>query len=307
MQKMNEYLSTVPFDLYELHLFQLVARTSSFTQAAHKAGLTQSAMTRQIRGMENALGVDLFERTTRRVVLTAAGRLLLDKSQVILDATGAAVKELQDEFNLAPKTLRVGVARSIGLGYLPGFFFGFQKKHPSVRLHITQGTSNGLVAAVEARELDAGLVCPPSSLPRPLQITHRFQDAFTFITPPNTDTSGNTSVTIKDLKQKYRNDRWLMLHRQGHTGALLTRWLKKNNWNLEPAMELDSFDMIVNLVSLGLGVSLVPHRVLPLYAQRRSVRRYTLKNPFTRDLAVVIRKNRNTPEPLRSFVDGVLF
>jgi DNA-binding transcriptional LysR family regulator len=72
-------------------------------------------------------------------------------------------------------------------------------------------------------------------------------------------------------------------------------------------MELDSFDMIVNLVSLGLGFSLVPHRVLPLYAQRRAVQRITINNNFERELAVVVRRNRVMPEPLRSFVGGVLF
>src|SRR4051812_28847236 len=127
MQKMHEYLNTVPFDLYELHLFQLVADARSFTEGARRARLTQSAMTRQIRGMEKALGVDLFERTTRHVTLTAAGRLLLEKSGTILEATGELVTDLQTHFHLAPKVLRIGVARSIGLGYLPGYFFGFQK------------------------------------------------------------------------------------------------------------------------------------------------------------------------------------
>jgi DNA-binding transcriptional LysR family regulator len=305
---MNEYLVTVPFDLYELHLFKLVARTASFTQAARQAGLTQSAMTRQIRGMEKALGVDLFERTTRHVLLTAAGRLLLERATPILDATGELVKDLQQQLNLVPKILRVGVARSIGLGYLPGYFFGFQKKNPSVRLHISQGTSNELLAAVETGQLDAGLLCPPRALARSLQITHRFADGFTFIAPLGSQQFGNTpSITVKELKRKAAQERWLMIRREGNTGVLLNRWLKQHDWELEPAMELDSFDMIVNLVSLGLGVSLVPYRVLPLYAQRRNFRRLSLKNAFTRDLAVVVRKNRILPEPLRSFVEGVLF
>ena len=72
-------------------------------------------------------------------------------------------------------------------------------------------------------------------------------------------------------------------------------------------MELDSFDVIVNLVSLGLGVSLVPHRVLALYGERRKFRRIATKPRFTRELAVVVRKNRRQPEPLASFIQSVLF
>ena len=78
-------------------------------------------------------------------------------------------------------------------------------------------------------------------------------------------------------------------------------------WQIEPAMELDSFDVIVNLVSLGLGVSLVPHRVLALYGQRRAVQRIPTRPRFSRELAVVVRSNRVTPEPLRSFIENVLF
>ena len=119
---MNEFLTKVPFDLYELSLFRLVAELGSFTKAGQKAGLGQSAITRQIRGMEEQLGVALFERTTRQVNLTSAGRLLYEKSTPILAATEATLKQLREEFHLVPQTLRIGVARSIGLAYYPGFF-----------------------------------------------------------------------------------------------------------------------------------------------------------------------------------------
>src|SRR4030095_6477483 len=81
---MNEFLATGPFDLYELQLFHLVAEHQSFTRAGQAAGLTQSAITRQIRGMEDRLGGALFERTTRHVRLTAAGAALHARSGAIL-------------------------------------------------------------------------------------------------------------------------------------------------------------------------------------------------------------------------------
>src|ERR1041385_2388323 len=76
MRAVNEFLATGPFDLYELKLFHLVAEHRNFTRAGQAAGLTQSAITRQIQGMEARLGTPLFERTTRSVTLTAAGAAL---------------------------------------------------------------------------------------------------------------------------------------------------------------------------------------------------------------------------------------
>jgi DNA-binding transcriptional LysR family regulator len=305
---MHEYLSQHPFDLYDLNLFHLVADTGSFTQAAQKAGLTQSAVTRQIRGMEEQLGVALFERTTRRVHLTAAGQLLRTRSRQILQSTEDVVRDLQQAFHLIPQTLRIGVARSIGLAYLPGYFFAFQRKFPKVQLHVTQQSSNEIIAALEARTLDAGLLCPPCRLPRGLEITHRFMDEFTLIAPPGFE-GGNEgkALPLREAKKLLKDQRWLLLDPNGNTGQLLTRWLEKQNWPIEPAMELDSFDTIVNLVSLGLGVSLVPHRVLPLYEKRRVVRRILLKPAFQRELAVVVRKGLPRAQPLEAFIENVLF
>lgn len=308
MQFMNQFLATTPFDLYELTLFQLVADTGSFTRAAEKAGLTQSAITRQIRGMEDRLGIALFERTTRRVCLTRAGQLLREKSKTILNAANELLEEVQRTVGRLPPTLRVGVARSIGLAYLPGYFFAFQRRRPEVQLQVTHQTSREILASLGAGNLDAGLVCPPPRLPPSLKVTHRFADEFIAIAPPQFPLAPEvTGVAMKQLKKLFTDQRWLLIDRQGFTGRRLNHWLRTQGWLIEPAMELDSFDVIVNLVSLGLGVSLVPHRVLALYGSRRIVRRIAIQPRFSRDLAVVVRRNRVTPEPLRSFVESVLF
>jgi DNA-binding transcriptional LysR family regulator len=304
----NQLLASPPFDLYELMLFQLVSETGSFTRAAERAGLTQSAITRQIHGMEERLGAQLFERTTRHVALTRAGRSLREKAAPILKATDELFRDLQQTFSKQPPTLRVGVARSIGLAYFPGYFFAFHRQHPEVQLQVAQQTSREILRMLESGDLDAGLVCPPKHLPRPLRVTHRFADEFVAIVPPQLSLPSDLkTMTISELKKSLGTQRWLMLERESFTGQRLHRWLKEQDWTIEPAMELDSFDVIVSLVSLGLGASLVPHRVLPLYEQRRGVRRLRIEPRFQRDLAVVIRRNRKPPELLQAFIGNVLF
>jgi DNA-binding transcriptional LysR family regulator len=231
-----------------------------------------------------------------------------EKSKTILDATNELLDEVQRTFGKVSPTLRIGVARSIGLAYLPGYFFTFQRKRPEVQLQITHQASREILGALEGGNLDAGLVCPPPRLPSSLKVTHRFADEFTVITPPQFPLApAVTTATFKQLKKHFANQRWLLIDREGFTGRRLNHWLQTQGWHIEPAMELDSFDVIVNLVSLGLGVSLVPHRVLALYGQRRIVRRIAIHPRFSRELAVVVRCNRVTPEPLRSFVENVLF
>jgi len=341
MQKKNEYLATRPFDLYDLTLFELVAATGSFTRAGASAGLTQSAITRRIAGMEGKLGLRLFERTTRCVALTGAGEDLRARVAPLVAQTRQIVADFSSGQGLRPPELRVGVARSIGLAYLPGFFFAFQRAYPHVLLDIRQENSAEILRALDAGELDAGLLCPPRALPRSLVATHRFPDEFTLIVPPKSPLAAawparrpvwanDESPSVPPLVSQARNpvaegprqsrplkideardllksERWLLIDEHGHTGRGLRRWLTAHEWPIVPAMSLDSFDMIANLVSLGLGVSLVPHRTLPLYERRRAVLRLPLREKFTRELAVVVRKERKRSEVLEGLVRKVLF
>lgn len=305
---MNEFLATGPFDLYELQLFHLVAEHQSFTKAGRAAGLTQSAITRQIKGMEDRLGVRLFERTTRSVRLTPAGAALHARSGAILSEVNDAVTALKSGFNLAPQTLRVGIARTIGLAYLPGFFRRLQVKFPRVQLHVSHESSAFILAAVESGELDAGVVAAPPQLSRGIQVTHRFTDEFVAIVPPTIKMPGPTRrVAPARLLALGRGQRWLLISHETNTGKRLQAWLSHNGVKLDTAMHADSFDFIVNLVSLGLGASIVPHRVLALHPNRRPVQRITTDPKFSRELIVVVRRQQQLSPALAGFVENILF
>lgn len=72
-------------------------------------------------------------------------------------------------------------------------------------------------------------------------------------------------------------------------------------------MHADNFDLLINLVALGMGASFVPVRALALYGQKKTIQRIALPEKFTRELVVVVRRHRKLPEHLKQFVDNVLF
>lgn len=305
---MNEFLATGPFDLYELQLFHLVAEHQSFTKAGRMAGLTQSAITRQIGGMENRLGVRLFERTTRSVRLTAAGAALHARSGAILSEVNEAIGALKTGFNPGPKTLRVGIARSIGLAYLPGFFHQFQTKHPQVQLHVSHETGAFILAALESGELDAGVVTAPPQISRSLQVTHRFADDFVTIAPPKQKfPKSATPIPLKEIQPLLEQGRWIQISEKTVTGRRLAAWMESQDFKVEAAIHADNFDFIVNLVSLGLGISMVPHRVLALHPKQRPVLRIPTHPRFSRDLIVAVRRQPTLSEALAGFVENILF
>jgi DNA-binding transcriptional LysR family regulator len=308
MQVVNKWLNTSPFDLYELSLFHLVAKHSSFTKAAQAAGLTQSAITRQIQGVENSLGIELLERTTRSVRLTRAGEFLYQNSAKLLGDVDQSLRRLKEDFADARKEVRIGVSRSVGLAHLPGFFHANLRHVSNVNYHVTYQPSAEILSALELNELDLGVLCPPPRLPKTLCATHRFIDAFTLIAPAELAAQFMTLPKSKVARSAWLTRQlWLSIDQKTNTGNQLHKWISKQGLKIEPAMQLDSFDLIITLVSLGMGISFVPIRALALYGRKKNLVRLALPDRFERELVVVMRRHRKQPRHLAEFVKNILF
>src|SRR5215469_8514543 len=235
MLNMNDFLQTSPFDLYELSLFNLVVKHRSFTKAAEAAGLTQSAITRQMQGIENSLGVDLLERTTRTVRLTKAGEFLFHESSRLLGDVDQSLQRLKEDFANARKEVRVGVSRSISLAHLPGLFHANLRQQSKVAYNVSYESSAEILAALEANELDLGILCPPPRLPKTLSITHRFRDAFTLIAPA--ELAAQFMALPKAATSSWLGKQsWLLLDEKTNTGSRLRKWMAASHLKVEPAV-----------------------------------------------------------------------
>ena len=99
----------------------------------------------------------------------------------------------------------------------------------------------------------------------------------------------------------------VLIDEASNTGQRQRSWMKKQGWKIEPTMQLDSFELIINLVALGMGIGFVPIRALALYGRKRTVRRLKLPKRFSRELVVVMRKPGKASHHLMNFVGNVLF
>lgn len=304
---MHEYLTRKPFDLYALHLYHLVVRHGSFTKAARKAGLSQSAMTRQMQALEERLGLGLIIRTTRSLKLTEAGEYLARESARLLGGVSATLEGLRSAFGQARPVVRVGVSRTVAMAHVPGLFHASQQRHPETACQVSYQASSEIMSALEQNDLDVGVLCPPSRLPDSLKVTHRFQDVFTLV-GSKALLEQRPKSTRQDLQRQWLlRQPWLLIHGASVTGTLMRRWMKRQGLSVEPAMELDSFDLIINLVASGMGVSLVPRRALALYRKRQALQVMALKPSFSRDLVVLVRKHRKLPRHVEEFIGSILF
>ena len=272
--------------LRELKTFVVVARHGTFVAAGQQVGLTQSAVSAQMRVLEQDLGLRLFDRSGRSAVLNAAGRHALPLAQQMLGlyaqmALPVSAAEWQGE-------LKVGAIASVQTGLLPETLPAFRRAAPRVELKLVPGVSLNLLSQVDAGELDlALLIKPPFELPKELLQISLAREPFVLITP--------LSVAADEPLQILREQPFVRYDRRSFGGRRVSQFLREQQLNVQEALELDELEAIVRMVECGLGVSLIPRA--GLWLQRPSQLRVIELGELTfhRELVAVLRRAQRQP------------
>lgn len=272
--------------LRELKTFVAVARHGTFAAAGQQVGLTQSAVSAQMRVLEQGLGVRLFERSGRAAVLNAAGRHALPLAEQMLGlyaqmALPTSAAEWQGE-------LKVGAIATLQTGLLPEALPRFRAAAPRVELKLVPGVSLNLLSQIDAGELDlALLIKPPFELPKELLQISLAHEPFVLITP--------LSVTADDPLQTLAEQPFVRYDRRSFGGRRVNQFLREQRLTVQEALELDELEAIVRMVEFGLGVSLIPRAGLWLQrpAQLRVIELGELT--FHRELVAILRRAQRQP------------
>ena len=272
--------------LRELKTFVAVARYSTFAAAGQHVGLTQSAVSAQMRVLEQGLGVRLFDRSGRAAVLNAAGRHALPLAEQMLAlyaqmARPASLADWQGELN-------VGAIASVQTGLLPEALPAFRLAAPGVELKLVPGVSLQLLSQVDAGELDlALLIKPPFDLPKELLQISLAREPFVLITP--------LSVMEDDPLQILAEQPFVRYDRHSFGGRQVSQFLREQRLHVREALELDELDAIVRMVECGLGVSLIPRA--GLWLQRSTQLRVIELGALTfhRELVALLRRAQQQP------------
>jgi DNA-binding transcriptional LysR family regulator len=155
---------SLPLDSDLLRTFLAVADTGNLTRAADAVRRTQSAVSMQIKKLEDLLGFTLFERHSRGVVLTAQGRRLVDSARrivALLDDTAAALRE-----PALDGSVRIGISEEYINSTLPKALGAFAATHPNVEVTVQQGHSMSNLTSLEAGEIDIAVVFEPGGRTR---------------------------------------------------------------------------------------------------------------------------------------------
>lgn len=235
--------------LRELKTFIAVTRHGTFAAAGMHIGLTQSAVSAQIRQLEQALGVQLFDRTGRQATLNAAGLRALPLAKEILETFNRmAVPVNANDYR---GELKVGAITTAQTGLLPHALVRLRQAAPTVECKVMPGVSLELLSQVDAAELDSAIIIrPPFDLPKELYVQVLRKEPFVLVVP-NT-LAGDDPLQLLNTQPHVRYDR------ASFGGRLVSRFLREQKLDVQVALELDELEAIVRMVECGLGVSLIP-------------------------------------------------
>ncbi|MEO8387817.1 LysR family transcriptional regulator [Polaromonas sp.] len=262
----------------ELKTLIAVVRYGGFSAAGSHIGLTQSAVSSQIQRLEESLGLALFDRTRRSASLNDAGARVLARAEEIV----ALVAKLGDA-NTGDElvgTLRIGAIASVQSTLLPRALAALRKESPKLLVNIAPGVSMKLMDQLDSAEIDAAIMIrPPFGILPEMTWQSLMHEPFKLLV--HKDTKG------KDWRALLESQPFLRYERTSFGGRLVTRFLRENSLVVQESIELDEISGLMNLVSEGLGVALVPmvEAYLPM---PRGVRAISLgEKTFHREIGIL--------------------
>lgn len=293
-------------DLYKLELLRLVAELRSFTAAAESAGISQSALSRQIQAIEVQLGVSVLDRTTRRVGITEAGAILLRETEAIPNLVSGALRRIREECGDARKIISVGISTELALAHTPGIFHSQGRSLSEAKIEVSQDTDKILFEKARANELDLAIVCEGGMRLDQVEVMHRMEDRLVIIAPEGADLPGE-AASLAALKKWAGTQNWILPTRTTNTRGLVDGWIAKSGWNVSAGMELDNFDLMIQFVALGMGVAFVPRRALSGFPRKHLIGRVEVALKLSRKLVAIRPRFSATPEHVKLFLEGILF
>ncbi len=280
--------------LRTLETFVAIHRHGTFSRAGARIGLTQSAISAQMKRLEVDLDVALFVRSQRHATLTDEGRRLLPLAEQLLELAARIPSLIRQE---SPGgRLRVGAIASVQSGLLPDAISNYKAEFPAVDLQILPGVSMQLLDWADTGAIDlALLVRPPFALPRELRWQALWREPYVLISP-----NAQQQDTVQQLLM---SQPFIRYDRSAYGGRLVQAFLARHRITVRDGMELDDLEAIVRMVERGLGVSLIPV-THALQLNGRLVRICPLgKDTFYREIGLITGHQRDTDVICNAFID----
>ena len=288
-------------ELRHLRYFIAVAEALSFTKAAAKLRLAQPSLTRQVRNLEDEIGVKLLDRSNNRVVLTEQGRRFLFDANKVLALCAESVAAVQQMDHGESSHLNIGYVANLHYGLLPATLGAFRKLSPSVALNLFDMTSAEQFQALDAHKIDLGFVgLRPALSGHDLRSDCVALDTILAALPVRHPLAKKAKLKLADLASQF----FIGMSEKTHPGS--REWLlgtcEKAGFKGKILQEADIKPTAIRFVADGLGVALMPEQITGLPHEGVIFRPFS--PPLRREATMAWRAD-NPSKPLKDYIQIV--
>ena len=290
----------VNLDLYRV--FYTVAKSGSLTRAAEELYISQPAVSRSIKQLETQLGVTLFTRTHRGMVLSAkGGKVIFPEVERALGLLEEAENRISEMNNLATGTIRIGASDTIFEYFLADKITEFHERFPSVKIELMADFTPDTIEKLKSDKCDVAFVNLPITADSDLKLygnCMRLNDIF--IAGEKYSSLAEKPISLSALK-KYP---LILMDENTIARRSLNNFLSSVGVSFTPSIEVGSWDLMKRLVSKGMGIGVIPRE----YAMRRLNEKslYEVKTEVSlpvRSVGILLKKNATISYALHCFID----
>lgn len=243
--------------LRQIEAFLAAAETLSFSRAAQRMHVTQSAFSQQIRELEDALGVRLFDRTTRKVDLTEPGRALTDKMRAGVQAIEDACRDAQAISRVEKGNVSLATLPSLASGCVTQALGDLRRLHAGITVSLQEAQNPDLLAMLADGQVEF-LVCAHAPAPKELVFEQLLQDELVAIVRAEHPLAGKSRQSWKKLA----GEPLILMTKHSSTRAVVAEALQTNGLQIRPAYEVSGLPTGLSMVRAGLGVAIMPWMAL---------------------------------------------
>ena len=275
-----------------------LAETTSFSEAAERNGITQSAVSQQVRALEDRFGVTLVERGRRNFSVTPEGEVFLKAARTILESYRGIESQLEAMRNVVAGELKIATVYSIGFHELPPYLERFRVAFPEVEIQVQYRRSNQVYSDVLENKADLGLVAYPRER-KGVQIEPAWKDKLVVICPPQHPLAKRKSLSIEAID----GQRFISFEPDLPTRKAIDKMFSQAGISVEEVVEFDNIETVKKGVAIENAISIVPSESVRPEVEAGTLCQVPIRGEFIwRPLGIVRRRTKAITPAMRELV-----
>ena len=280
-------------------IFSDLVESESFSRAAKLNGITQSAVSQQLRAMEKHFSILIVDRSQKQFRLTREGQKLYESAKEILYLYERLNSELQEMKKVISGTIHISTVYSIGLHELPPYVKAFLSKYPEVNIRVEYRRANNVYEDIFTNSIDLGLIAYPQQH-KQLEVLPFHDDILILVVSPEHPLAGKNDITLQEIADQ----KFIGFEPDIPTRKATDQIFKDEGIEMDPVMEFDNVETVKRAVEINAGIAILPQTTVTREEAQGLLKVIKFKNKtYKRPLALIHRKGRALTPAMKKLID----